>query len=98
MKTRRSASHFLPIEEISPALNLADCWRYPGNNPFRYRNPVHRKGKKLMFRFRLVAFLLLALCLFVVAESHADSGRGRHQKFYAVPAPGKVAIDGKLND
>jgi len=39
-----------------------------------------------------VAFSLL------VDLSFAGSGRGRHKKMYAVPVPGKVAIDGKLND
>ena len=27
-----------------------------------------------------------------------DNGRGRHKQLYAVPAPGKVTIDGKLDD
>lgn len=27
-----------------------------------------------------------------------DNGRGRHKQLYAVPAPGKVVIDGKLED
>ena len=27
-----------------------------------------------------------------------DNGRGRHKQLYAVPAPGKVVIDGKLDD
>lgn len=29
---------------------------------------------------------------------HAETGLGRHKKAYAVPLPGKVVIDGKLDD
>ncbi len=28
----------------------------------------------------------------------ADSGRGRHQQFYVVPAPGAMVVDGRLED
>ena len=41
------------------------------------------------------ALLLTGLAL----PTHAqDNGRGRHNQLYAVPAPGKVTIDGKLDD
>lgn len=41
------------------------------------------------------------LCLALIAASLtalADTGLGRHKKAYAVPTPGKVTIDGKLDD
>ena len=41
-----------------------------------------------------VAFLLLVVTL----TASADNGLGRHKKLYAVPAPSKVVIDGKLDD
>jgi hypothetical protein len=48
------------------------------------------------------AVLLAGLALWTVAfpsAAHAnDNGRGRHKQLYAVPAPGKVTIDGKLDD
>jgi len=31
-------------------------------------------------------------------QARADVGLGRHKQLYAVPAPGKVTIDGKLDD
>jgi hypothetical protein len=35
----------------------------------------------------------------IPSAAHAnDNGRGRHKQLYAVPAPGKVTIDGKLDD
>ena len=34
----------------------------------------------------------------IVAAAGADTGRGRHKQFYVVPAPGKVKIDGKLEE
>jgi len=40
----------------------------------------------------LVGWLVLA------SASFADSGLARHQKLYAVPRPGPVAIDGRLDD
>ena len=30
--------------------------------------------------------------------AHAETGMGLHKKVYAVPAPGKIVIDGKLDD
>jgi hypothetical protein len=37
--------------------------------------------------------------MLTASSTHAnDSGRGRHKQFYAVPAPGEVAVDGKLDD
>ena len=48
------------------------------------------------------AVLLAGLALWAVAFPSAaranDNGRGRHKQLYAVPAPGKVTIDGKLDD
>ncbi|HRT96436.1 MAG TPA: hypothetical protein P5532_18585, partial [Planctomycetota bacterium] len=41
------------------------------------------------------------VCLALLATSLtalADTGLGRHKKAYAVPVPGKVVIDGKLDD
>ena len=38
--------------------------------------------------------VLLAACL----PGLAESGRGMNRKLYAVPPPGKVVIDGKLDD
>ncbi|MBI4025438.1 MAG: hypothetical protein HY360_10695 [Verrucomicrobia bacterium] len=46
----------------------------------------------------LRAILAIALCAVGSSIARADGGRGRHQKLYAVPAPGKVVIDGKLDD
>ena len=46
-------------------------------------------------RFLLWTILLL---LFGVTMAQADSGVARHNKLYAVPTPGKVVIDGKLDD
>ena len=45
---------------------------------------------------RLVRTILALLALGSAAT--ADTGLGRHKKVYAVPVPGKVAIDGKLDD
>ena len=45
--------------------------------------------------------VITAVCIAVLAASLialADTGLGRHKKAYAVPVPGKVAIDGKLDD
>ncbi len=49
---------------------------------------------------RIVPGLLLALLLLpcLLQPARADSGRGKHKKMYAVPCPGKVTIDGKLDD
>ena len=41
--------------------------------------------------------LLAGLGLTAHAQGN-DNGRGRHKQLYAVPAPGKVVIDGKLDD
>ena len=45
-----------------------------------------------------VLFLTLLLIPCLRQPVHADSGRGKHKKMYAVPCPGKVIIDGKLDD
>jgi len=42
--------------------------------------------------------LLLAGLAFPAHAPGNDNGRGRHKQLYAVPAPGKVVIDGKLDD
>ncbi len=47
-----------------------------------------------IYRIFLPAFLLLLLA----ASAWADSGRGLNRKLYAVPPPGPVVIDGKLDD
>ena len=58
--------------------------------------------KKLASRTaRLAAWGLLLAGLALPACAYAqgnDNGRGRHKQLYAVPAPGKVVIDGKLDD
>src|SRR5690349_17727311 len=36
-----NAKHDLSIEEISPTVDLADCWRYGANKSFRYGLPFH---------------------------------------------------------
>ena len=45
-------------------------------------------------------YVLGAMIAMIIASDsvHADNGRGRHKQLYAVPVPGKVAIDGKLDD
>ena len=47
-------------------------------------------------------FAVLLACLVapaIASPAHAnDNGRGRHKQLYAVPTPGKVTIDGKLDD
>ncbi len=43
-------------------------------------------------------FLLIVLLALTALAACADTGMGRHKKLYAVPTPGKVVIDGKLND
>lgn len=50
-----------------------------------------------MQRIRLLK-LLVAANLLLATFAYADNGRGRHQKLYATPVPGKVKIDGKLED
>jgi hypothetical protein len=49
-----------------------------------------------------VRFAVLIACLVAPAIASPclanDNGRGRHKQLYAVPAPGKVTIDGKLDD
>ena len=47
---------------------------------------------------RYTLAFLLATTLAVPWIAQADSGLGRHKKMYAVPVPGKVVIDGKLDD
>jgi len=46
---------------------------------------------------RLIAASLGLLVLAAAARGQ-DAGLGRHKQLYAVPAPGKVAIDGKVDD
>ena len=46
-----------------------------------------------------MVLVLAALGMIVACGSlQAETGLGRHKKLYAVPVPGKVVIDGKLND
>jgi len=55
-----------------------------------------------MFRSTLRRFAFLSLCIaaaaVLAAPAGAGGGRGRHKRMFAVPAPGKVTIDGKLDD
>ena len=48
----------------------------------------------------ILAPACMLTCMLLLASSplFADSGLSRHKKMYVVPAPGQVAIDGKLND
>jgi hypothetical protein len=51
--------------------------------------------------FGQLAVLIVALMvagLFAAPVQAQDNGRGRHKQLYAVPVPGKVVIDGKLDD
>jgi len=48
--------------------------------------------------FTRVMLLATALFVLLTAAAWADGGLGRHKKLFAVPAPGKVTIDGQLND
>ena len=48
-------------------------------------------------RLRLFG-LVMALVLLANLAGAGESGRGLHKKMYVVPAPGKVVIDGKLDD
>ncbi|MBC2602951.1 sugar-binding protein [Puniceicoccus vermicola] len=48
--------------------------------------------KKRIGMYRIVAFICLALMV------STASGRGRNKQLYAVPAQGKITIDGKLDD
>ena len=50
-----------------------------------------------MIRNYTYAILTFILSAFIIPV-HADVGLGRHKQLYAVPTPGKVIIDGKLND
>ena len=43
-----------------------------------------------------LCLILLLLCTALAAV--ADTGLARHKKIYAVPAPGKVTVDGKFDD
>lgn len=42
--------------------------------------------------------MYLAMLAFPSLAEANDSGRGRHKQLYAVPVPGKVVIDGQLDD
>jgi len=46
----------------------------------------------------LCLFLCLLTFLSLALPAPADTGLARHKKIYAVPAPGNVIIDGKLDD
>ncbi len=52
----------------------------------------------IQFAFKQRVMMCLILILFCVASVFADVGWARHKKVYAVPVPGKMVIDGKLND
>ena len=50
-------------------------------------------------RLAMGGLILAGLALPACASAQGnDNGRGRHKQLYAVPAPGKVVIDGKLDD
>ena len=46
---------------------------------------------------RIAAVSLVVMWLFA-SMAWSDTGLGRHKKLYAVPAPGKCAVDGRLDD
>ncbi len=48
--------------------------------------------------FCLLIIIALSGSAMNPASAQSDNGRGRHKQLYAVPTPGKVAIDGKLDD
>jgi hypothetical protein len=52
---------------------------------------------RLATRSALLLACLLTIGIAAPAAAN-DNGRGRHKQLYAVPAPGKVTIDGKLDD
>ena len=45
-----------------------------------------------------MVFLLLLLVALLSPSWSVENGLARHKRFFAVPAPGKVVIDGKLDD
>ena len=51
----------------------------------------------MKLRYLLLATSLLAAQTCVPLHAQ-DNGRGRHKQLYAVPTPGKVTLDGKLDD
>lgn len=51
--------------------------------------------KALLLRLLIVCVILSG---FILPSYANDNGRGRHKQLYAVPAPKKVVIDGRLND
>jgi hypothetical protein len=53
--------------------------------------------KMKSLRLELAGLILVSLFFANIADAQ-DNGRGRHKQLYAVPAPAKVAIDGKLDD
>jgi hypothetical protein len=46
----------------------------------------------------LIAAILGTVLLAGAGRADNDNGRGRHKQLYAVPVPGKVVVDGKLDD
>ena len=54
--------------------------------------------KYIQYSMRQFFILLLFTCTFTSICSIGDSGRGRHRQIYATPVPGKIVIDGKLDD
>ena len=49
-------------------------------------------------RIFFLATAIAAAAMSNACAQSSDNGRGRHKQLYAVPAPGKVVIDGKLDD
>jgi len=47
---------------------------------------------------RLQRHLAIVACLVSFTPCHAETGLARHKQLYAVPSPGPVVIDGKLDD
>ena len=51
-----------------------------------------------MFKKICLAMCVLLTTLFQAQMAQAQTGRGLHKKIFAVPVPGQVVIDGKLDD
>ncbi len=56
---------------------------------------MQKKLVSTAIKLAIVGMLMTGLTLPTHAQGN-DNGRGRHKQLYAVPAPGKVMIDGKL--
>ena len=58
---------------------------------------MQKKLVSTAIKLAIGGMLMTGLALPIHAQGN-DNGRGRHKQLYAVPTPGKVIIDGKLDD